>query len=149
MIANRQFNRSSLRSHVTQIVLASIFLIGALIAHSTISTAYFTLNLRSLQLVASMAVRAGAEYLPSDPRTAMLVADRYVRFCGVGSNEITSTDVSADDYTLTIKLSRKVPKYISLFAFGLPGRSISVTASGQQQKLKGPVHKQLSDLKAI
>jgi hypothetical protein len=131
--ANPQFNRSSLRYHVT---LASILLIGVLIVNSLASRAYYNLNLRGLQLVATMAVRAGAEYLPSDPRTAEFVADRYVRLCGVGSNEIASTDVSADDYRLTIRLSRKVPEYISLFAFGLPGRSISVTASGQRHRLK-------------
>ncbi len=144
----RQFNRSSLRRQMP-IVLALLFLAGALIVRSIISTAYYNLSLWNLQLVASTAIRAGAVYLPDDPRTAMFVADRYVRFCGVSSNEIDSTEVSADDYTLTIKLSRKIPEYVSLFAFGLPGRLISVTASGQQHKSQEPFQKSLPDQHAV
>jgi hypothetical protein len=134
---NRQSNRSSLRCHVTRIVLAPIILLGALIVHSIAARWYYNLNSQSMRLVASIAVRAGTEYLPSDPRTAVLIADGYARRFGIASNEIMSTDVSADDNTLTIRLSRKVPEYISLFAVGLPDRTISVTASGQLQKGEG------------
>jgi hypothetical protein len=53
---------------------------------------------------------------------AVLMADRYARYCGIAPSEIISTDVSADANTLTIKLSRQVPQvpeYVSLLAFGL------------------------------
>jgi hypothetical protein len=109
---------------------------SALIVHTMAARAYYSLNSRNLQLVATMAVRAGAEYMPKDPRGAIQIASRFVRHCGVASSEIISTDVSADDYTLTITLYRKVPKYVSLLALGLPSRLISVTATGQRQKLK-------------
>ena len=78
----------------------------------------------------------------------MLVADRYVRLCGVGSNEITSTDVSADDYSLTIKAQPKGSEvYIAIrIRTARPvDKCDSVRTAAQT---KGSVQKQLSDLKA-
>lgn len=124
------------RSRKRAIGLTAIMVMSALIVHTMAARAYYSLNSRNLQLVATMAVRAGAEYMPKDPRGAIQIASRFVRHCGVASSEIISTDVSADDYTLTITLYRKVPKYVSLLALGLPSRLISVTATGQRQKLK-------------
>ena len=134
---NRPFNQLSFSCRVTLLVLATITLPGMLIAQSIAARAYYNLNSQSLQLVGTMAVRVGAEYLPTDPRTAVLIADRYARRCGIASNEIISTDVSADDNTLTITLNRKVPEFLSLLALGLPDRTISVVVSGHSQKVRG------------
>jgi hypothetical protein len=136
-MVNRRFNRLSLSSRVMLIVLATVILPGVLIVQTIAARAYYNLNSQSLQLVGSMAVRVGAEYLPTDPRTAVLIADRYARRCGITSNEIISTDVSADDNTLTIRLSRKVPEFLSLLALGLPDRTISVVVAGHSQKVRG------------
>jgi hypothetical protein len=82
-MVNRRINRLSLSSRVMLIVLATVILPGVLIVQTIAARAYYNLNSQSLQLVGSMAVRAGAEYLPTDPRTAMLMADRYVRRWGI------------------------------------------------------------------
>ncbi len=133
---NRPFNQLSLSCRVTLLVLATITLPGMLIVQSFAARAYYNLNSRSLRLVASMAVRAGAEYLPTDPRNAVLIADRCALRYGVTSSEIVSTAVSADDKTLTLRLSRRVPEFMSLLALGLPNRTISVVVSGHSQKIK-------------
>jgi hypothetical protein len=85
------------RSRKRAIGLTAIMVMSALIVHTMAARAYYSLNSRNLQLVATMAVRAGAEYLPKDPRGAIQIASRFVRHCGVASSEIISTDVSADD----------------------------------------------------
>ena len=66
-MANQQFNRLSLRCRVTPVLLPTTLLVAALIAHSLIARAYYSLNSQRLEVVASMAVRVGAEYLPANP----------------------------------------------------------------------------------
>jgi hypothetical protein len=127
-----QFNRLSFSCRVTLIALATIILPGALIMQTIVARAYYDLNSRSLQLVASMAVSAGSVYLPRDPRAAVLIADAYVQDHGVAPAEIICTELSSDNDELTIKLDRKVPKYVALFAVGL-ARDINVTASARLQ----------------
>jgi hypothetical protein len=113
-------------------------LLGALAMHTVTARAYYNINSKNLQLVASSAVRAGIQYLPVDPQTAIRTADRFVQGFGITSDEIISIDVSNDDSTLTIRLSREIPEYVSLLAFGLPNQTIRVTASGEQQKIDRP-----------
>ena len=132
-MANQQFNRSSLRYRVTPVLLPTILLVAALIAHSFIARAYYSLNSQRLEVVASMAVRVGAEYLPANPRTAVRIADAYARDNGIAPGEIVFTEPSSDNNVLTIRLDRKVPQYVALFTVGLPARDISVTASAQLQ----------------
>jgi hypothetical protein len=127
-----QFNRLSLSCRVTLIALATIILPSALMMQTIVARAYYDLNSRSLQLVASMAVSAGSVYLPRDPRAAVLIADAYVQDHGVAPAEIICTELSSDNDELTIKLDRKVPKYVALFAVGL-ARDINVTASARLQ----------------
>ena len=137
-MSDRPFKTSFFRSGTASIVAAVSMLLGALSMHTVAARAYYNINSKNLQLVASTAVRAGIQYLPVDPQTAIRIADRFVQGFGVTSDEIISIDVSDDDSTLTIRLSREIPEYVSLLAFGLPNRTIRVTASGGQQKIDGP-----------
>jgi hypothetical protein len=129
---------SFFRSGPASIVVAASVLLGGLTMHTIAARAYYNMNSKNLQLVASTAVRAGIQYLPVDRLAAIRSAYRFVKVFGVRSDEITSIDVSDDNNTLTISLSREVPEYLSLLAFGLPGRTIRVTASGEQQKIDKP-----------
>jgi hypothetical protein len=129
---------SFFRSSRASIVAAVSTLLGALIMHTITARAYYNINSKNLQLVASTAVRAGIQYLPVEPQTAIRIADRLVQGLGVTSDEITSIDVSDHDSTLTIRLKREIPEYVSLLAFGLPNRTIRVTASGERRKIDKP-----------
>jgi hypothetical protein len=128
-MANREFNRLSHRSRMTLILWATMLV--ALIMHTILARAYYSLNSRSLELVASMAVMMGVEYLPANPRAAVRVADVYARDHGIAPAEIVITEPSSDNNVLTIRLDRKVPQYVSLLAVGLPAHDISVTASAR------------------
>jgi hypothetical protein len=101
---------------------------------------YYRSNSKMMQMVAVTAVRAGAAYLPANPKTAVQVADAYVKLYGVMPNEIVSTVVAANDNTLTIVLRRELPTYVTLLVMGLPGREINVTA----QARKGSGHLQVA-----
>ena len=137
-MTDRPFKTSFFRSGTASIVAAVSMLLGALTMHAVAARAYYNINSKNLQLVASTAVRAGIQYLPVDPLAAIRTAYRFVQGFGVTSDEITSIDVSDDNNTLTIRLSREIPEYLSLLAFGLPNRMIRVTASGEQQKIDRP-----------
>jgi hypothetical protein len=115
------------------IVLVLTTLIAALIVHSISADMYYHLNILRLQTAADLAVRAGAEYLPTDPRTAIQVAAAYAERNGVAFNEIVLVGVDSDKRTLRIGLNRKIPIYLALFAVGLPRGEIAVTASAQKR----------------
>jgi hypothetical protein len=114
------------------IVLLVTILADALIVHST-ADIYFKLNFLKLQTAADIAVRAGAQYLPRDSRAAEQVAVTYAKYNGVDSNEIELVEIDSAKRILSIRLRRKIPIYISLFAVGLPHREIAVTASAQKR----------------
>jgi hypothetical protein len=114
-------------------VLVVTTLIAALIVHSISADVYYNLNLLRLQTAADLAVRAGAEYLPADPRTAIQVAAEYAERNGVAFNEIVLVAIDSDKRTLRIRLNRKIPIYISFFAVGLPHRHIAVRSSAQRR----------------
>jgi hypothetical protein len=118
-MTNRPFKTSFFRSGTASNVAAVSMLLGALIMRTVAARAYYNINSKNLQLVASTAVRAGIQYLPMDPQTAIRIAHRFVKGFGVTSDEIISIDVSDDDSTLTIRISREIPEYVSLLAFGL------------------------------
>jgi hypothetical protein len=100
-----------------------------LIVHSVSANIYYKINHHCLQMAADRAVRAGRNYLPTDPGAAVYVADEYARLGGVGPDEIAITRVSPDNRTLTILLRRRVPWYVALLAVGLPAREMAVSAS--------------------
>ena len=106
-MVNRPFNRLSLGCRVTLMVLATITLPGMLIVQTIVARAYYRLNSQSLQLIASMAVKVGAECLPANPRAAVRIADAFARDHGIARAEIVFTESSSDNNVLTIKLDRK------------------------------------------
>jgi hypothetical protein len=121
---------------VAAIVLVVTILAGALIVHSISADVYYNLNFLKLQTAADMAVRAGAEYLPRNTRAAAQVAATYAKYNGVASNEIELVEIDSAKRILSIRLRRKIPIYISLFAVGLPHGKIAVTASAQKRSLR-------------
>lgn len=108
-------------------------LTAAWIVHSISADVYYNLNLISLQTTAELAVRAGAEYLPADSRAAAQVAAAYAENNGVAFNEIILVRVDSNKQTLRIRLNRKIPIYMALFAVGLPRPEIAVTASAHRR----------------
>ena len=108
-------------------------LVVVLFLHSVASIFYCKLTLIRLVLVAEVAARSGAEYLPDRPREALGAADRYVESNGSESDEIVNTIVntmvSADRCTLTITIKHQIPEYMRLFAVGPPGGALLVSAS--------------------
>jgi hypothetical protein len=118
---------------VALIVLVLSTFTAALFVHSFAANVYCELNLQRLQMAADLAVRAGVQYLPREPRTAVQVAATYAENTGIAFNEIVLVRVDADKLTLRIQLNRKVPIYLALFATGWPRGEIAVTASAQQR----------------
>jgi hypothetical protein len=118
---------------VAATVLVVTTLSAALIVHTISANVYYNLNLLKLQVAADLAVRAGVEYLPTDPRIALQVATAYAERNGVAFNEIMLVGVDRYRRTLRIRLSRKIPIYISLLAIRLPHRDIVVTSFAQRQ----------------
>jgi len=115
------------------IVLFVTTLTAALIVHSIAAGMYYDANLLRLQIAANLAVRAGTQYLPTDPRTATRVAVACAENSGVAFNEIIFVGVDSDKDTLRIRLTRKIPTWMALFAVRLPQRDIAVTASAQKR----------------
>ena len=104
-----------------------------IVVHSILAKVDYDLCSVSLEMVASLAARTGAEYLPADPRMAVQVADAYAKLNGILPREIIFIRVTPDHRTLRIRLNRKLPTYITLLAVGLPSREIAVTASAQKR----------------
>jgi hypothetical protein len=114
--------------------LAAVSLLAVttwIVVHSIVARMCYDLYCARLGMAASMAARTGAEYLPTDPTMAVQVAHAYAKLSGILPGEIIFIRVTPDHRTLSIRLNRRMPTYIALFAVGLPSRDISVTASAQ------------------
>jgi hypothetical protein len=148
-MANRHFSRLSVRWRVMLILFAVIILPVELIVHRIVAREYYYLNVKSLQLTALTAVKMGAEYLPADPRVAVQVADAYAQSQGIAPAEVVFTEPSSDNHILTIRLDRKIPRYVAVLAMGgLPARDISVTASAWRQGAGHPFGTKILDVPA-
>jgi hypothetical protein len=90
----------------------------------------------------------GAQYLPADPRAAVLVADAYAQSHGIAPGEIVLTELSSDNSVLTIRLDCKIPEVAVLAAGGLPARDINVTASAWRQRAGHPFGTKILDIPA-
>ena len=110
-------------------LLTTTIVTGALIVHSLWASVYFNLNAIKLQTAADIAARAGAHYLPGQPRSAIQVADAYAGINGIKPSEIAFTEVSPDRSTLRIRLRRDMPLYIVMFTYGLPSHRIVAAAA--------------------
>ena len=110
-----------------------------IVVHSILAKVEYDLYSVTLGMVASMAARTGAEYLPADPTKALQVADAYAKLNGMLAREIIFIRVTPDHRTLRIRLNRKLPTYITLFTVGLPSHEIAVTASAHKRSAHGDV----------
>lgn len=107
------------------VTVALTALIGAISLCTDVGVFYF--NWVELQKAADAAVVAGANYLPLDPSTAVSTADNYARLNGLAPAEIASTQVSADNLSISMTLDRTVPYYFAR-VLGLTIGAISVFA---------------------
>jgi hypothetical protein len=91
------------------------------------------LNWESLQKAADAGVLAGANSLPYDPAAATTTAKSYVQLNGVQKSEIVSTAVSADQYSITMTVTRSVPYYFArVVGLGSAPVTVSATAGVKQ-----------------
>jgi hypothetical protein len=111
------------------IALAVTILAGGAITDGAWASFYYNVNTMSLQNAADAGAAAGSLYLPADPAHAIRAARECIGLNGVSTSEIASTLVSRDDHTITIKLVRKMPLYLSGFAAGLSSRRIVVVST--------------------
>jgi Flp pilus assembly protein TadG len=106
-------------------------LIGALALGADVSVLY--VNWEQLQRAADAAALAGANYLPLDPATAQTTATTYAENNGIQSGEISGAEVSSDDLSITVNLTRTVP-YSFAMALGMTNGSVSVKATAGVQQ---------------
>ena len=78
----------SRRVRLALLALTTAIVAGELAVNTLVANAYYDLNLKRLQLIAVMAVRAGAEHLPEDPNGAVRIAGSYARLNGISRDEI-------------------------------------------------------------
>jgi hypothetical protein len=129
-VANWQLRRLSFRTRLALIAFALIVVPIELLAHGRLAREYYDLNVDILQLTANSAVTVGARYLPAHPHAAVREANAYAERHGIARAEIVFIGLSSDNSVLTIRLERKVPRYMALLVLGgLPARDINVTAS--------------------
>jgi len=136
-----RINRLSFRQRIALVTLALLVLLGELLGQSYLASQVYSFYIRNLELVAITAVKMGANHLPADPNAAVRVADACAEGLGMAKAEIVSTEVSADDNVLTIRLDRKIPSYLAVLALGkLPTRYLSVTARASNgRRIQGSV----------
>ena len=107
--------------------LALPAILGALALCTDVGMMY--LNWEELQKAADAAVLAGANRgLPHDPALAAEVANQYAEMNGVQQGEILSTNVAADDMSITMTLRRQVP-YAFGRVLGLTSAPVTVSAT--------------------
>ena len=111
------------------VALAVTILAGGTITDGAWASFYYNVNTMSLQNAADAGAAAGSLYLPADPAHAIRVARECIGLNGVSASEIASTAVSRDDHTITVKLVRKMPLYLSGFAAGFSSRRIIVVST--------------------
>ena len=117
----------------TPLVLILLTLMGAFVIDNVCATYYFYVNWMRLQRAADTAVRAGLNYLPKDRELALRTMMHYAEINGVQRTEIVSADVAGDRLSLTIRLRRRLPFYLSGAALGLHNRSIKVSSTAWVQ----------------
>jgi Flp pilus assembly protein TadG len=106
--------------------VAMPFLVGVLALCCDMTVTY--LNWQAMQKAADAAVLAGANYLPSDPATAITTANSWATQNGMASGEILSTTVAPDDMSITMTAKRTVPAYFARI-FGTTSVPVQVAAT--------------------
>jgi Putative Flp pilus-assembly TadE/G-like len=114
----------------TVFALALPVLLGACALATDVGVLY--VDWVRLQKAADAAVLAGANYLPSNPGWAVDTANHYATLNGIAPGEIVSTQVAADQMSITMRLARPVPYYFAR-VLGLTRGGVSVRASAGVQ----------------
>jgi Flp pilus assembly protein TadG len=86
-----------------------------------------------VQKAADAAVLAGAGYLPNHTATAKTTASGYATTNGLGSSEIVSNTVAADNMSITMTTSRTVPYYFLTLVGVSSGTVKPIAKAGIQQ----------------
>lgn len=102
----------------TSALLVVTLIAGTLIIDAIFARLYFYSNWIRLENAAVAATTAGSLYLPSDPAMALKTAERYASLNGVRPSEIVSAVVAPDDSTITIRLKRSMPFFLSGVGLG-------------------------------
>ncbi len=89
-------------------------------------------NWAILQAGADLAATAGAGYLPSSPSLATATAQSIVVANGIGTSEIVSINVLANNTEVNVQLRRSVP-YSFAVLLGLTSGSVAAQATAQIQ----------------
>jgi len=108
-------------------LLALSVLAGVVIVDGVFARYYFYSNRIRLENAADAAVTAGSLFLPANPAMALKTAYEYASLNGVRPNEIVSTTIAPDDSTITIRLRRAMPFYLSGAGIGQPARAVTAT----------------------
>ena len=106
--------------------LAVAALLGVMALSTDVGLLYYHWGL--LQNAADSAVLAGATYLPSNPTSAVSVGNSFAAQNGISASEVTSTTVAADQMSITVHLSRRVPYYFALMV-GLSSGQVEASAT--------------------
>lgn len=118
--------RESKGQVIVVFTLGLVTLLGMIAFGTDVAVMYA--NWEHLQKAVDAAALAGANYLPNDPATAQLTAERYAELNGLGQSEITAMQVSSDDQQITVSASRVVAYYFGR-VLGLTSQLISVSAT--------------------
>ena len=120
----------------TSALLAITVVAGAVIIDGVAARYYFYSNWIRLENAADAAATAGSLYLPANPAMALKTAHKYASLNGVRPEEIVSTTITPDDSTITIRLKRAMPFYLS--GAGLGQTTSAVTATEEAHAPRTP-----------
>lgn len=106
-------SQSAVIRKATSALLVVTLVAGALIIDAVYARIYFYSNWIRLENAAEAATTAGSRFLPGNPAKALRTAERYASLNGVLPSEIASATVAPDDSTITIRLVRPIPFFLS------------------------------------
>lgn len=118
---------------VTTLVIGTLIGVGGLA--SDIALLYF--NWGQLQKASDAAVLAGAGYLPGNPSRAQSTANTYANTDGVKNAEIASTSVAADNMSISMSTTRRVPYYFLPMVGLSSGTATAFAKAGIKQNTWG------------
>ena len=97
----------------TTVLLGATLIVAAIMIDCLTARYYYYSNSIRLQNAADEAVNAGIVFLPANPAKAFKTARQYALLNGMRPEEIVSEKVASDGSTISIKLKRGIPFYLS------------------------------------
>lgn len=120
-------------------MLVVTLVVSAFIIDAVISRIYFYSNWIHLENAAEAATTAGSLYLPGDPAKALRTAERYASLNGIRPDEIASTVITPDDSTISIRLERPMPFFLSGIGLGQPTAPVIATDEAHAPRVTPPL----------